>query len=210
MTDILSVGEVSRLLGVCVKTFHRWDKAGQLTPQFRTLGGHRRYKAADVLNLKGLTQLSAERSIALYSRISSADQRQDLHRQAQRLRGYAVEKGIENVIEVSSIGSGMNFKRTGFLKILKLLFQGKISSIVVTHKDRLMRFGFALIERVCQYLNVKIIVIQDNDNVSDVTTQLTLDFVEIITVFSAKLYGRRSAQNKKLLSQGHALNTCTE
>ena len=82
MTESLSIGEVSRLLGVCVKTLHRWDKAGQLTPQFRTLGGHRRYNAADVLNLKGLTQLSQEHGVVHYSRVSSADQKQDLHRQA--------------------------------------------------------------------------------------------------------------------------------
>ena len=196
MTEILSIGEVSRILGVCVKTLHRWNKAGQLTPQFRTLGGHRRYNATDVLNLKGLTQLSQARGVVLYSRVSSADQKQDLERQAKRLKEYAAQKGIENVMEVSDIGSGMNFKKPGFLKLLKLLFQGKISSIIVTHKDRLIRFGFALIERVCQYLNVKIIFIQDNDNVAEVTTQLTLDLVEIITVFSAKLYGQRSAQNR--------------
>ena len=104
--------------------------------------------------------------------------------------------GIKNTIEISDVGSGLNFKKRGFLKLLKLLFQGKILSIVVTPKDRLMHFEFALLDKICQYLNVTIIVLQNNDTEPDFTTQLTLDLVEIITVFSAKLYGLRSAQNR--------------
>ena len=130
-------------------------------------------------------------------------------RQAQRLKEYAVQKGIDNVVEISDVGSGTNFKKAGVLKLLNLRFQGKISTIVVTHKDRLMRFEFALLDKICQYLHATIIVLQNNDTETDFTTQLTLDLVEIITVFSAKLYGQRSAQNKKLLSQRTELNACS-
>ena len=80
--------------------------------------------------------------------------------------------------------------------LLKHLFTGAVNKIIVTHKDRLMRFGFALIEKICQYLNVEIIVMDGNDKEVDFTTQLTQDLIEIITVFSAKLYGRRSAQTR--------------
>ena len=87
-------------------------------------------------------------------------------------------------------------KRQQTYTLLKYLFSGDVNKIIVTHKDRLMRFGFALIEKICQYLNVKIIVMDSNDKEGDFTTQLAQDLIEIITVFSAKLYGRRSSQNR--------------
>ena len=90
----------------------------------------------------------------------------------------------------------MNFNKRGLLSHLKHLFSGTVNKIIVTHKDRLMRFGFALIEKICQYLSVEIIVINDNNKEADFTEQLTQDLIEIITVFSAKLYGRRSSQNR--------------
>lgn len=76
-----------------------------------------------------------ERGEVLYSRVSSAGQKQDLQRQVQRLKAYAANQDIENVIEISDVGAGIYFKKTGFLQLLKLLFQGKISFIIVVHKD---------------------------------------------------------------------------
>ena len=90
----------------------------------------------------------------------------------------------------------MNFNKKGLLTLLKHLFSGTVNKIIVTHKDRLMRFGFALIEKICQYLSVEIIVMDSSDKEGDFTTQITQDLIEIITVFSAKLYGRRSSQNR--------------
>lgn len=144
--------------------------------------------------------MPAERCVVLYTRGSSFDQKEDLARQGEQLREYV--NGQESLrtqqqVEISDLGSGMNFHKKGLLKLLGLLFQGQVSHIVVAHQDRLMRFGFALIERICQWMNVSIVVIHTHAD-SDFTVQLTADLVEIITVFSSKLYGRRSAENKKL------------
>ena len=196
MNKYLSVSEMAEFCGVCIKTLHRWEMSGALTPSYRTAGGHRRYDRDGAKRFCGIQDNTVEKAALLYSRVSSADQKQDLSRQAQRLKDYAAKNDMTNIITLSDVGSGMNFNKKGLLTLLKYLFSGTVNKIIVTHKDRLLRFGFALIEKICQYLNVEIIVVDDNHKESDFTAQLTQDLIEIITVFSAKLYGRRSSQNR--------------
>lgn len=201
MMRFLSVGELAEFCGVCIKTLHRWEAAGLLSPAYRTKGGHRRYSVAQANALCGISTEDCIKTSVLYARVSSADQKDDLTRQMARLKDYAATQGLTNTVALSDIGSGMNFNKKGLLALLKLLFTGTVGKLLVTHKDRLMRFGFGLIERVCGYLNVEILVIDTatNAEAADFTTQLTQDLVEIITVFSAKLYGKRSANNRKNL-----------
>lgn len=196
MNKYLSVSEMAEFCGVCIKTLHRWEMSGSLMPSYRTPGGHRRYDREGAKRFCGIQDNTLDKAVLLYSRVSSADQKHDLARQSQRLKDYAQQQNIANTISLSDIGSGMNFNKRGLLTLLKYLFSGDVNKIIVTHKDRLMRFGFALIEKICQYLNVKIIVMDSNDKEGDFTTQLAQDLIEIITVFSAKLYGRRSSQNR--------------
>ena len=196
MNKYLSVGEMAEFCGVCIKTLHRWEMLGVLMPSYRTPGGHRRYDRNEARRFCGFKDNTVEKATLLYSRVSSADQKQDLARQTQKLKDYTQQQNIVHTISLSDIGSGMNFNKKGLLSLLKHLFSGAVNKIIVTPKDRLMRFGFALIEKICQYLSVEIIVMDSNDKESDFTTQLTQDLIEIITVFSAKLYGRRSSQNR--------------
>ena len=196
MNKYLSVSGMAKFCGVCIKTLHRWEMLGVLTPSYRTPGGHRRYDRESAKRFCGIQDNPTDKAALLYSRVSSSDQKQDLSRQTQKLKDYAQQQNIVNTISLSDVGSGMNFNKRGLLSLLKHLFSGAVNKIIVTHKDRLMRFGFALIEKICQYLSVEIIVIDDNHKEGDFTTQLTQDLIEIITVFSAKLYGRRSSQNR--------------
>ena len=187
MLKVLSVGQAALFLGVCVKTMHRWEESGELSPDWRTPGGRRRYELAS-LTCWVEDSSKEQRGTVLYARVSSHDQKEDLSRQQELLRSVAKAKSFDDVYELKDIGSGINFGKKGFLALLKLLFSGKIQRIVVTHRDRLMRFGFSLIEQIE--------VLDHSEHSFEV--QLSQDLIEIITVFSAKLYGKRSAQHRRM------------
>jgi len=127
--------------------------------------------------------------VALYARVSSYDQREDLERQLSRLRDYAATQGYQVMKETKEIGSGMNGKRK---ILLKLLTTPEIDLIVVEHKDRLMRFGFEFVEAALGASARRIIVINREECKND----LVQDMVEVLTSFCARLYGRRSAKNR--------------
>jgi putative resolvase len=197
MSEYFSVKEAATLLGVCVKTLHRWDKSGFLTAQWRTEGGHRRYGFTQLKTIQG--HADPDKITVLYARVSSHDQKEDLGRQADLLAKVAEKDGIHNSICIKDLGSGMNFKKRGFVQLLSMLFKGEVGQIIITHKDRLTRFGFGLIERICQYLNVSIRVL-DSSKI-DFTTQLVQDMIEVVTVFSARLHGKRAATHRELRQQ---------
>ena len=122
--------------------------------------------------------------------MSSHDQKEDLQRQSSALQ----QSGVNKVI--SDIGSGLNFNKKGFSTLINLLFSGSVSEIKIIEKDRLLRFGFPLLEKLCAHFNTKITVLREKPSLS-FENQLAEDLISIITVFSAKLYGKRSHANKK-------------
>jgi len=125
----------------------------------------------------------------LYARVSSSGQKEDLTRQLQRLRTYAAVKGLIINKEVTEIGSGMNGRRKKLLKILK---DPSISTIIVEHRDRLTRFGFEYLSNALQASQREIIVVNQTEDVTD----LVQDMVDVLTSFCARLYGQRSAKNR--------------
>ena len=197
MNRFISIGEAARTLGVSISTLRRWDAEGKLHAN-RTRSGHRRY---DVSELVGLTSsLSAEmpskRTVA-YARVSSADQKGDLERQKQVLELFCASHGWTYEV-IADLGSGMNYRKKGLLRLLNMLIDGEIERLVVTHKDRLLRFGAEMVFAVCEMKNVEVVIINKGTE-SSFEEDLAKDVLEIITVFSARLYGSRSKKNQKLL-----------
>lgn len=101
---------------------------------------------------------------------------------------------------ISDTGSGLNFNKSGFNKLLILILHHQIKEIMITHKDRLIRFGFPLIEKLCLHFNTKITVIYEEKQVS-FEQNLINDLISIVTVFSSKLYGKRSHKNKNKIKK---------
>ncbi len=198
MIKYLSIKEVSFILGVCTETLRRWDNSGKFKCSYRMLGNQRRYLLQDVLKLTNSEEKINTQNI-LYSRVSSKEQEKDLHRQSEVLKLYAKDKKLENITLIEDIGSGINFKKKGLKELIILLLSGKIDNLIVTHSDRLLRFGFPLIEQISKICGTTITVI--DDSVENFETQLAKDVLEIITVFSSKLYGKRSHINKNKLEQ---------
>lgn len=190
---MLSIKEASELLGVTTTTLRNWEKEGKIT-SVRTEGGHRRYQVQDLIGGKKEKMLTVA-----YARVSSHDQKDDLKRQELVLEAYCSRQGYDFEI-ISDLGSGMNYKKKGLVKLIKLLCSHQIDRLVITHKDRLLRFGSELIFALCEIFGCEVIIINKSSE-STFEEDLAQDVLEIITVFSARLYGGRSHKNKQLIEQ---------
>jgi len=195
----VSTGDAAELLGVAVSTLQRWDREGKLVPE-RTPAGRRRYKVSDLGSYNPLTKkiVEPERKTIAYARVSSHDQKADLVRQEQVLELYCAERGWSFEV-ISDLGSGMNYKKKGLNNLIDAIVDDKVGRLVITHKDRLLRFGAELVFAVCEAKNVEVIIINSTDNERSFEEELASDVLEIVTVFSARMYGARSGKNKKLI-----------
>jgi len=195
MDKLYSIGEAAKYLGVSVSTLRRWEIGGKLVPE-RTQGQQRRYPIS--LLATNLTKISSQNRLTLaYARVSSYDQKSDLERQKQLLEMYCASKGWSFEI-VSDLGSGMNYNKKGLKRLINSILLGEIGRLVITHKDRLLRFGGELIFSICEMKNVEVIIVNQGDEPT-FEEELAKDVLEIITVFSARLYGSRSNKNKKII-----------
>lgn len=195
MNRLISIGEASEILGVSISTLRRWEVEGKLVPD-RTAAGHRRYNL-DKIKPGYKHATDTERRTMAYARVSSQDQKEDLERQKQVLELYCAHQGWTYEI-VSDLGSGMNYYKKGLKHLLDDLVEGRIGRLVITHKDRLLRFGAELVFAVCEAKGVEVVILNQGEDTS-FEEDLAKDVLEIITVFSARLYGSRSHKNKKLL-----------
>ena len=193
MNRFIKIGEAAQILGVSVQTLRRWEKNGSLLPD-RISEGKTRYYSLD--KLLGFSKKEVDLTIG-YARVSSHDQKKDLKTQADALSTYCIKQGWSYEI-IEDLGSGMNYKKKGLHKLLNLILQRKIKRLVLTHKDRLLRFGAELIFTLCEIHQIEIILINQGTDLS-FEEELAQDVLEIITVFSARLYGSRSKKNLKLI-----------
>jgi len=129
--------------------------------------------------------------------VSSHDQKSDLERQKQVLELYCASQGWTFEV-VSDLGSGMNYHKKGLKKLLNDIIGNSVGRLVITHKDRLLRFGAELVFAVCEAKQVEVVILNQGED-SSFEEDVANDVLEIISVFSARLYGSRSRKNKKLL-----------
>ncbi len=180
------------MLGVSIETMRRWESSGELVPHRKTRGGTRYYdinKLAEAENNDGST--------VCYCRVSSHDQKQDLQRQQELLEAYCAAKGWKSMV-ISDLGSGMNYKKKGLQKLLEMILHRQLKRLVLTTKDRLLRFGSELVFTLCEIQGIEIVIIHQGEQPS-FEEELASDVLEIITVFSARLYGSRSRKNRALM-----------
>ncbi len=194
---ILSISEASLFLGISKTTLRSWDLSGYLKPKYRTKGNHRKYDISDLKHLINESDDKKEKYNILYSRVSSVGQKQDLIYQKEILKHYSEENNIKNIKEISDLGSGINFHKKGLKELIKLILNSEIETIYLTHKDRLLRFGTELIISICEEFNTKIKFLDKKEESFE--EKLSKDVIEILTVFSSRLYGKRSHKNKNIL-----------
>ncbi len=193
----VSIKEAAKILGVAIETIRRWESDGKIKSE-RTPGGHRRF---DISSLSGNAKLvnADDRPTLAYARVSSSDQKNDLTRQIQRLESYCASHGWKYEV-IQDLGSGLNYSKKGLKLLIKKIVNREIGRLVLTHKDRLLRFGADLIFSICESFSVEVIIINSSEELS-FEEELSQDVLEIITVFSARLYGSRSHKNKKIVEK---------
>lgn len=206
--EYIGIKEAAAYLKVSVSTLRRWERKGLIVP-LRTAGNRRRYTKKQLDTLLGVDTrpngdaLASKSLVIGYCRVSTSGQKADLERQVEVVTNYCEKQGYRFRI-IKDIGSGMNYKKKGLQELLRLVCEGGCGKIVLNYKDRLVRFGYELIETVCSEHNVDIEIINETDDVS-YEEELTDDVLAIITVFSAKLYGKRSHRNEKIVSENRKL-----
>ena len=194
--QFISIGKVAKIIGVSIVTLRRWEKIGKIHYSFRTFGNHRRY---DIYKIKEQFLKKNTNKTICYARVSSHDQKKDLETQSQKLLDYCDKNQLNNVELIKDLGSGLNFKKKGFKKLLNMIINQQFNHLIINHKDRLLRFGSEIIFTLCQFYNIKITIIEKSDE--NFEKELVTNVLEIITVFSSKLYGSRSHKNKKTMKQ---------
>ena len=201
MDKLLTLKETEQLLNVSKSTLQRWDNSGKLIA-LRTEGGHRRYKQSDIERLIGEnknedTNDSDGIIVATYARCSTPDQKAhgDIDRQSSMIFEYCTKKKYKVEYIIKDMGSGLNDKRKGFIKLCNLVVSGKINKVVIEHKDRLTRFQYNLIEFFFNSYGVEIELLDKKEYTEQ--EELVNDMMMLIASFSGKVYSLRAQENRK-------------
>ena len=185
--------DFAELLGVSVKTLQRWDRDGILKAN-RTPTNRRYYTYDQYLQFKGIQTENDIRDTVIYARVSTRNQKDDLQNQVEFLKQFCNAKGIIVNQCVEDFGSGLNYNLKKWNKLLDEVMANKIKTIVISNKDRFIRFGYDWFEKFCEKFNTKIIIV-NNETLSP-NEELVQDIISILHVFSCRLYGFRKYKNQ--------------
>lgn len=191
-----SIAETSKMLNVTAQTLRNWDKSGKLKPHHTTDSGYRYYSQEQLNRILGVKDTT--RKIIGYCRVSSHKQKDDLVRQVENMQTYLMAQGRPFEI-ITDIGSSINYKKKGLRELIKLITQNEVDKVVVVYKDRLLRFGYELIEYIATLYNCDIEVIDNTEKTEQ--QELVEDMIQIITVFSCKLQGKRANKTKRMIKE---------
>ena len=191
---MFSVGKFAKMIGVTSGTLRNWERDKKLIP-LRTNGNQRRYTQEQYNQIMQIKQ--NERLNVGYCRVSAKHQQNDLVRQKEAMELYLAKQGVEYEI-LEDIGSGINYRKNGLKRVLELVSQNRVATLYILHKDRLVRFGFELIEEICKLHNTKIQIINQSEDKTD-EQEMIEDIMNIIHVFSCQMNGKRSHINKKII-----------
>ena len=189
---------VSQMLGVTAQTLRNWDREGKLKPSYVKSNGYRYYSEDSILSYTQERKTKKNLNVIGYARVSSNEQSDDLERQVNNLKTYLDSKYTDYEI-ITDIGSGINYTKPGLKKLIEKINRKEVDLIVVLYKDRLLRFGFELVEYFAELNNVKIEILDKIDKNQD--QELVEDLVQIITVFSCKIQGKRKTKAREIIDE---------
>ena len=185
--------DFAELLGVSVKTLQRWDRDGILKAN-RTPTDRRYYTYDQYLQFKGIQTENDIRDIVIYARVSTRNQKDDLQNQVEFLKQFCNAKGMIVNQCIEDFGSGLDYNRKKWNKLLDEVMENKIKTIVISSKDRFVRFGYDWFEKFCEKFNTKIMIV-NNETLSP-NEELVQDIISILQAFSCRLYGLRKYKNQ--------------
>ena len=202
---LLRQSEVEQKYRLSKTTLHRWLKNGKLIDH-RTVGGHRRYDSAEIEAILSISDgvTVTKKDVALYARVSTQKQAENLIRQHERLVEACSEQGYRIVLDCSEIVSGLNDNRHQFFKIIDAACKGEVKRVIVEHRDRLTRFGFRTIERFFKGVGCTVEVLEQAEGKSE-HEELVEDILAIIVSFSSRIYGARGGRKQKEKSDAESM-----
>ena len=201
-----SIGQFSKLIGKTNQTLRNWDKDGTLKPHHVSESGYRYYSQEQLNHFLGLKQeVQLNKKTIGYCRVSSNKQKDDLERQIENVKTYMYAKGYQFEI-ISDIGSEINYNKKGLNELIDMVTNSEVEKIVVLYKDRLIRFGYELIENICNKYGTTIEIIDNTEKTEE--QELVEDMIQIVTVFSERLQGKRANKAKKMIKELLEDDTC--
>ena len=194
-----SIGKFADEIGVTVESVRNWDRTGKLKPAFRNPSGHRYYTQEQIDLYLGLhnPDNASTKLVVGYCRVPSPKQNDDLARQVERMKTYLASQGRPYKI-ITDIGSGIIYNKKGLDELIELVLAHKVEKVVVLVKDRLLGFGYELLDNVFSKLDVGIEIIDHSEKTNN--EELVADLNHIITVFSARLHGENVDKAREMVS----------
>ena len=193
-----SAKTVTKILGVTAQTLRNWDKENKLKPTYVKSNGYRYYSEESILSYTQERKTKKELKVIGYVRVSSKKQKDDLERQKENIEKYLKEK-YKNYEIIEDIGSGINYNKPGLEKLIEKINKKEVDIITVLYKDRLLRFGFELVEYFASLNNVKIEVLDKTDKTQD--EELVETLKEIIDDTKDKIKGENKNIKRALLEE---------
>ena len=190
---LLRMNEVSEITGLAQSTLRLMHRKGELVPAKVSSGGTRYYSDEQIKEYMGIETVS-KRIVIGYARVSSRKQEDDLNKQIENLKTYMFAKGYSFEI-IIDVGSSINYSKKGLTNLLERIHNGEVSKVVVLYRDRLVRFGFELLETVCKLNDCEIEIVDNTPKTNE--EELVNDLIKVVNVFGSELKGEQS----KLIKQ---------
>ena len=194
--EYYTINKFAKIIGVTPQTLINWDRSGKLHPHHTSSNGYRYYSEDQLNAVTGIQ--AAPKKVIGYCRVSSLKQKDDLERQVDNLRTYLYAQGQPFEI-ITDVGPGINYKKKGLQDLIRRIESNQAEKVVILYKDRLLRFGFELIETIAAIHGCKIEIVDTTQKSEQ--QELVEDLVQIITVFSCKLQGKWAHKAKKMIQE---------
>ena len=191
--DVLKPKDVSEMLGVTVRTLQEWDRIGKFKAHRMPTSDRRYYTQEQINEFLGRKNRISDK-IIIYARVSSNSQKPDLDSQVKFLREYANAKGYIVDEIITDIGSGLDYNRKKWNGLLKQIEEKRVATVIVSHKDRFIRFGYEWFECYVEKSGCHIEVV--NNEVTSPHDEMIQDLISIIHCFSCRIYGLRKYKAK--------------
>ncbi len=198
--EILKPKDVSKILNVTVNTLQVWDREGKLKALRNPISNRRYYTREQIDEFLGKKDRVSD-DIVIYSRVSSNSQKEDLLNQVEFLKQYANAKGYIINEVITDIGSGLNYNRPKWNDLLNKIIEKRISKVIISYKDRFIRFGYEWFERFCKKFGCEIEVV--NNETTSPEQEMVEDLINIVHCFSCRVYGLR--KYKKIIDEDKEL-----
>ena len=188
--------EVKKILGITQYTLYRYPKAGKVKLASKLSKTDYNYDDDSIYALIGQKSQKKNKLIISYARVSTQNQKKQLEEQKQRIYDSCISRGLKLDKQFSDIKSGMSSDRKEFQEVLRMIIQGEVELLVIENKDRLVRFGYEILEQIFKYFGCKILVLNDILENKSYEQELTEDLISIINYFSMKNYSHKRKLNK--------------